>query len=79
MVFVRVDQHFERFAGFDQPFDHFVTVLDVHVVVSGTVRQQQFPLQQVRETDRAVVVVPRRIVLRQAVIKFGVDRVVIAP
>lgn len=79
VVFVRVDPHFERFAVRGQLGGHFVGVLNVHVVVGRAVRDQQFSFEPVGETDRRIVVVARRIVLRHAVINFGVNRVVETP
>ena len=79
MVFVRIDPHFERFAVRRQLGGHFVGVLNVYVVIGRAVRDQQFSFEPVGETYRRVVVVAGRVVLRHAVINFGVNRVVETP
>ena len=56
--------------------------LEVDIVVGRAVDDEQAGLGVVEhpgEVDRGVVVVARSVVLRQVVVDFGVDRVVVAP
>jgi hypothetical protein len=49
---VRIDHEIERFAELDQPVHEALGPLVVHVVVAGTVHDQQIAFQVLCEVDR---------------------------
>ena len=76
---VGIDVELEGLVVLDESGNHLVRILNMHVVVARTVRDQQLALQAVGEMNRRVVVVSRRVILRQAVVDFGINRIVEPP
>lgn len=56
---VGIDVELERLVVLDEFGNHLVRILNMHVVVARTVRDQQLTLQAVGEMNRRVVVVSR--------------------
>ena len=82
VVLIGVDHHVEAFLGAVQLAGHLHRVLQVDVVVGRAVDDEQARLRVVQQPCEAhgrVVVVAVGVVLRQAVVDLGVDRVVVAP
>lgn len=79
MIPVGIDVELEGLVVLDEFGNHLVRILNMHVVVARTVRDQQLALQAVGEMNRRVVVVSRRVILRQAVVDLGVNRIVEPP
>ena len=82
MVLVGVDHHVVLLAAAVQGTCHLHAVLEMNVVVGRAVDDEQSGLGVVEhpgEVNRGVVVVACGVVLRQVVVDFGVNRVVVAP
>lgn len=82
MVLVGVHHHVVLFAGAVERPGHLDGVLEMDVIVGRAVDDQQprAPVvEHPREIDRRIVVVACGVVLRQVVVDFGVNRVVVAP
>ena len=76
---VGIDVELEGLVVLDESGNHLVRILNMHIVVARTVRDQQLALQAVGKMNRRVVVVSRRVILRQAVVDLGVNRIVEPP
>ena len=58
---------------FDQFIDQSLCALIVHIIIPGTVYQQQFPHQLGRERDRRALAITFLVLVQQAGISFLVD------
>src|SRR5579863_1163464 len=78
--FVGIDHEAELLVCFDQAFDHLNAVLDVHVVVSGSVGQKQCAIELVSYFRQIQIGVTGRIFIAgKAVVALRINGIVVAP
>src|SRR5581483_4033175 len=75
----RINHKIELLASIDQRVHELHRVLEVNVIVSSTVRQQQAPVELLSKVNRRTCPISLRILLWQAHIAFGVNGIVIQP
>lgn len=79
VVFVGVDLHFKVFSGFDEGGGVGEGVLEMDVVVGGTVDEEEVALQPVGEAEGRAEVVIGEILVGRAHKTFGIDGIVETP
>ncbi len=79
VVSVRICEHIELDASLDEGVDHFVLVLAVDVVVSGSCYYEIIAFKVTCHGERAVVVVAIAVLFGLSHVAFGVDSVIKSP